>query len=520
VFAAGLIGLAAIVFGSYIANGGFYSDDWANVIRLEYDATGFWDAVNINRDILGARPLLAIGLVLPYELFGNDPTPHIALAVGLSVAMSLCFYLFLRMLGMEPVHAGALAVLVLLFPWSDSTRLWPAAGINNIAVCFYLLGATLALAGLQATGRRSWLLHAGAVLLYVLSILTYEVAAIATLLGIALYAYKAPWRMAVSRWLVDLAFVLPTLVWARHETREVRGVASWKQRLDDVPRFVDESFSLFIDALEPFGFPLWALLAGLIVFGAVRLGRGLRADTPRMRELRRWVLTAATALAAIAIAYVPILGSSLYPLKLGLENRANMFVALAIVVLIYSLCFVAGTLLLAGARRSRDFVLPFTLAASLLVGFGFLDRLNDDKRDWRDAAREQDRVLAAVEDALGTPKSGSTIYTFGHVGQVAPGVPVFSEAWDLLGAVQWKWDDPSLDAYPIVGETRFACGPSSMFPDRRNGGYVNSYYGQEHGDRYGQAYLVDVASGRVARPMNRSDCLETVPQFPVEPFYE
>ena len=514
-FAGGLVVLAAIVFGSYIANGGFYSDDWANVIRLKYDASGFWDAVDINRDILGARPLLAVGLVLPYELFGYDPTAHIALAIGLSVAVSLCFYVFLRTLGMEPVHAGALAVLALLFPWSDSTRLWATAGINNAAVCFYLLGATLALRGLQTTGRRSWLLHGGAVVLYVLSILTYEVAAIAVLLGIALYAFKAPWRMAVSRWLVDVAVVLPTLVWARHETREVRGVASWKQRLDDVPEFVDESFSLFIDALEPFGFPLWAVFAGLIVFGAVRLGRGWRED----RELRRWLLTAAAALAAIAVAYVPMLGSSLFPLKLGLENRANIFVALAFVTLIYSVSFVAGTLLLAGLRRSRELIPAFALAASLLIGAGFLDRLNEDKQDWREAAREQDRVLAAIEDALGTPKPGSTIYTFGHVGQVEPGIPVFSEAWDLLGAVQSKWDDPSLAGYPIVGDTRFACGPSSMFPDRRNGGYVNSYYGQEHGDRYGQAYLVDVASGRTARPMSKSECLETVPEFPVGAFY-
>ena len=364
------------------------------------------------------------------------------------------------------------------------------------------------------------MLHGGAVVLYVLSVLTYEVAAIAALLGIALYAYKAPLRAAVPRWIVDVAFVGATLVWARQETREARGVASWKQRLDDVPEFVDQSFSLFIDALEPFGLPLWALFLTLIVFGAVRLGSRWRESSPQMDALRRWALTAAAGLAAIVVAYIVILGSSLYPLKLGLENRANIFAALGFVTLVYSLSLAVGALVLAGIRRWSELTLPFGLAAALLIGAGYLDRLNEDKGDWREADRQQDRVLAAIEDTLGTPPPDSTIYTFGHVGQVAPGVPVFSEAWDLLGAVQTKWDDPSLAGYPIVGDTRFACGPSSMFPDRRHGGYVNSSYGPEHGEQYGQAYLVDVASGRSERIMSKSDCLDKVPQFPVEPFYE
>jgi hypothetical protein len=507
--------VAAVVFGSHVVQGGFYSDDWANVERYQYSPEPrFSNAVELNMDILGARPLLAVGLVLPYAVLGSDPAPQLALALSLSVLVCVCFYLLLRTLGMERLHAGMIVALALLFPWSDSTKLWATAGINNAAVCFYLLGAVVALHGLAAQGRRSLLLHAGAVALYVLSVLTYEVAAIAILLSGLLYAVRAPWSAVMRRWAVDVVVVGATLLWAAGETREARGVAGVRARLSDVPPFAEDAWSILRSSFEPFGLPLWVLIGAAAVAAAVLLARG----HPRA-ETRRWLLVAAASAVGVCAAYVVVLGSTLYPLKLGLENRGNVFAALPFSALIYS-GLMAAAAVLTGTLRARPVVTTtVAVAGALLVAAGYVDRVVDDKRLWRTAAERQEDVLAAVESALGVPAGGSTIYTFGHVGQVSPGVPVFSESWDLSTAVQVEWEDESLTGYPILKGTTIGCGARELVPLRAHGGYINSSLGSEHGARYGTAFVVDVASGRAERIDDRSDCLTTIPAYPLKPFY-
>jgi hypothetical protein len=521
VAAAGLLlaVVAAAVFGSHVAQGGFYSDDWANVERYQHSPEPrFSNAVELNMDILGARPLLAVELVLPYVVLGSDPAPHLALALLLSVLVCVCFYLLLRTLGMERLHAGMIAALALLFPWSDSTKLWATAGLNNTAVCFYLLGAVVALHGLAAQGRRALLLHAGAVALYVLSVLTYEVAAIAILLSGLLYAVRAPWSSVMRRWAVDVVVVGATLLWAARETREARGVAGVRARLSDVPLFAEDAWSILRSSFEPFGLPVWVLIGAAAVAAVALLARG-HPRSHTSTETRHWLLVAAASAVAVCAAYVVVLGSTLYPLKLGLENRGNVFAALPFAALIYSV-LMAGAAVLAGSLRARRVVTAtVAVAGVLLVAAGYVDRVLDDKRLWRTAAERQDDVLAAVERALGVPAGGSTIYTFGHVGQVSPGVPVFSESWDLSTAVQVEWEDDSLTGYPILQGTTIACGAREMVPFRAHGGYVNSSLGREQGARYGTAFVVDVAAGRADRIDDRSDCLTTIPAYPLEPFY-
>jgi hypothetical protein len=63
------------------------------------------------------------------------------MAIALGVATSVCFYAFLRALSIEPIHAAAIALLSLLFPWSEAARLWPTASINNLAVCASIYSA-------------------------------------------------------------------------------------------------------------------------------------------------------------------------------------------------------------------------------------------------------------------------------------------------------------------------------------------------------------------------------------------
>lgn len=145
--------------------------------------------------------------------------------------------------------------------------------------------------------------------------------------------------------------------------------------------------------------------------------------------------------------------------------------------------------------------------AAVLLALGYSPRLADDQRDWVRAAREQDRVLARLDSLLHDPPSRAGLFTVGHRVATAPGVPVFAAPWDLSGAIQLRFHDPSLTAFPMVAGSRYDCtqrgvvGRSPWTPQRQE-------------TTYGRALLLDLRRGEIARVASRSDCRAVVRRFP------
>ena len=201
--------LGAVALGPHVVHGGFYNDDWAFSTTYRYrEHPGILGAMEAF-SWMSFRPLAMVWWPLNHGLFGTDPTGHLALAAAAAVVVSAGAYLVLRMLGMARLHAGAVSGLVLLFPAGDASKLWAAAAIALPAIAAYLFGTAVALRGLRSQGRASWLIHAGAVGLYLVSVLTYEVASGAVLVSILIYRLRTGWRRAASRWIVDVAAILP-----------------------------------------------------------------------------------------------------------------------------------------------------------------------------------------------------------------------------------------------------------------------------------------------------------------------
>src|SRR4051812_49626295 len=135
-------------------------------------------------------------LVLQYEALGTHKHALIALAVLYAVTTAWALYLLLRTLGLRAREAIVPAALLLLFPWTDSTRMWNTAAFDTLAVTFYLLGLVLAIHALR---RRSRVLTAGSLALYLAACWTYEVMAIGVLASVAVYLLVAPRREALRR---------------------------------------------------------------------------------------------------------------------------------------------------------------------------------------------------------------------------------------------------------------------------------------------------------------------------------
>jgi hypothetical protein len=511
-----LVGVAA--FGSHVANGGFYNDDWSFAVAFRYAPDpGFFGAVAAF-DWYSFRPASMLYLPLLYELFGHDARLHLAWLVLMAIVMAAALYWLLRVLGMEPLHAGLIAALVLIFPASDANRLWEAASIALPGIACYLLGTVVALHGLAAHGRRALALHAGALVLYALSVMFYEIAAGAILLSVVLYRWRAAWRPALERWLADVVVIGTILITVTS--------GSWNepQPFGTVIRHAgttaDEAFVLLARMAEPYGDPSTALVTvalGVVAIAGAAVALRRSADDPLARQLRRWLGTALAGVAAVAVGYaifVPADPNAYAPLNPGEHNRVNGLAAIGFVVLIYALAMVAGTLLAQRARRWREFSVGFAIVLVLAIGWGWRLTLGDDKAAWANSADMQDAIVASVARALPEPPSGSTIYTFGAPTVAAPGVPVFAATWDLAGALRFHWDDPSLAAFPAIPGSSLNCGDGAVSLTN-----VNDAFNPQTAP-YGKAYAIDVTRSTAFPLWSRAACRSAARRLPVTTQYQ
>src|SRR5262249_48179473 len=351
-----LIVVGLIGYAGHIRNGGFVYDDWANSALYHYPSSpGFSGAVSDYWDLTSYRPVLAIYIPVVEAVFGYHMGFHLAWAFLLGVGMSVSLFFLLGALGLPRVAAGTIAVLVLLFPASDATRLWAVSSAASLAIILYCLGALLALRGLRGPGR-GWLAHAGAVALYALSILTYEIAAGPILLSVLVYRRVAPWRRAAYMWLVDLVVVVPILLLVT--SKNGRGKLTFSQELHHVRTIADQGLTVLANAAAPIGSPkrdlVLAVIVARIACSAI-VWRLLPQLDPARAELKRWLIVVPFAVLATALGWLIFIPADPYysPLTLGVGNRTNALAAVGIVTLVYALAAMVGTLAFRGLPRWR-----------------------------------------------------------------------------------------------------------------------------------------------------------------------
>ena len=282
-----------------------------------------------------------------------------------------------------------IALLSLAFPWSSSTKLWATASINNVAVILWILGVLLALRSLRAHGRRAYALHVGAVLLYLLSFLTYEAVAVVAFLSGALYLGRTTRRRALAFWSVDVVVLLGALAYDWVATSQARGVPSLSARIDDLSKIAREAGSLVARSLYPgadsraFRGVLLLAIAAVVLVALRR-----RADP----EIRTW-LKAITVGAVISTAALSAFaGSGLFPLATGVGNRGNMLAALGLALIVYAVIRL-GVFLVLPHRPHIAATLSLLVGLALLAWYAQIVR--HEAKLWDLAAERQERSWRA-----------------------------------------------------------------------------------------------------------------------------
>jgi hypothetical protein len=521
--AAGLVLLTAAVYGSHAIEGGFLSDDWAIQSEVPDDGS-FFDAVDglTDQRNMTNRPLMLGYMALTHSVFGAHMGFHLALAAGLAALMAWSVYLVVRLLEIERFHAGAIAVLVLVFPAADAPRLWAAAAAGQLTVAFFLLGLALALIAFRTPGRRGLVLHGASVTLYLASILLHESTLLAIGAAVLVYIPVTGLRRAVTRWLTDvactsLAVLLVTLsssAWPRQ---------SFDGQVDHARTIFDEGWTLLGSVVLPLGdaprllilIPLVLLpLAGVLVATRVR-----RAE-PARRRLLLWSAVVAGGFVVVAAGYLIYVPAISYytPAATGIANRMNTLASVGFVLIAYGSLILLASLAFRSFRRNAALVVAVGAAGATVLGVGYLDRIADDSRRFERAYSIGAEVLGAMQQAVPEPPRGATIYSAGQPIEVEPGFPVFGNTWDLTGAARVRWNDDTLTALPYFPGTTMGCRPDGVQP-------VNPRYGGSEGGSadyraaYGKVVLFHFPSRRAEVLRSREQCEAAASWFQAGPEY-
>lgn len=510
-----------MLLGDHLLHGGLYTDDWPlAAIQHQSGTWGLFDNLaSANHD----RPLAALYQSLTTTLSGTNPHLHALWGMLTLLAGTSTVYLLLCVISLRARDALAIALLFMVFPFADSSWLWYAASHSYLAIALAALGGVLALGGLRREGRTAVAYHGGALVLFVASILIYQVAAVLICMSVLAYLPCVGHRRAIALWTTDVCVVVLALGLPRLITGSAGAISDpiipLAEQLHHARLMVDQGLTLLTAVLVPFGSPhrnvVLPITLVITCVGAF-LARRSRTNPGLRDELRRWLLVMAgggLVVAAAYVVYVPAPTNLYQPLAKGLENRVNVLASLGYAIIVYSLAMVLATSVVQPFRRSYAWASVSGLVIVAVVFVGYAHRTRQDITAWNRAGSIQRQEIGELRTA-GRPAGRTTIYAFGGVGATAPGVFALRVTWDLNSAVQLLWNDATLHAYPIFTGTQMTCTATQVVP-----------IGPPNGDGvaqaadYPQAVFYDFRSGRQLQIVNAAMCARAVASFvpgPVE----
>lgn len=501
--------VAVLVFHSYLLHGGLFFDDWADTALQHFHGTTGFLRLLLNNN--HERPLEGLYLAVTTAVTGANPQLH---AVWTSVAHVVCVVLVvcaLRGLGMTRPAAAAVGLLVMVFPLSDSIIFWYTASQVSVAVALAAAGVLVALSALRRD--RAFLWHAAAAALFMASVLTYQVAAVAIVLMLPVYWSRTDHRCALRLWLKDIAAVgaasvLPALVTGSRGAGAQPLVLSAHAVLHHISLMITQGATVLTIALVPLGSAHRALvISGAAIIGLVGLYHASRGSGVRRDRARTWLRWALAGTALLITAYAGYVATDLFyvPLSPGQGNRVNALAGVATCLICISVAMLLANSLTPARFERWTPALALALVIPTLIGY--IHRVKHDAHLWAMAADIQSHELAVLR-GLGRPNTGTTGFVGGGVSESAPGIYALGIPADLNYSVQLMWNDPGIHTWPILTEVPIACTRESVTPERYLYGYS-----PEQIARY-PVTLTDLRTRKSVVVRRRPGCLRTIAAIP------
>jgi hypothetical protein len=352
--------------------------------------------------------------------------------------------------------------------------------------------------------------------LFAVSMLTYEAAAALIPLSGLVYLAAHSWRVVRRFAVVDFLFGLGLVAVTYHLHSHGRQRPGISVALRDLPATLHQLVGVGTRAVDPFTGSTGVVVAVLLVAVLVRLGQ-LYRQSEFPTAIRRSGLAIAGAALAAVVAVLPFAGSGGHPLDPGINNRGNILVALPIVV---------GVVALANAisfTAMKQQLARRALAACLLVviATSYAIHVRADASRWDAATAIQHRVLRITSRLFPHPPPQSATFVVGYPAMTAPGVPTFSQIWDLGPALSLHYDQP-VGGYPMFAGARLDCMAGGVYPISPPGPYDALHGGEGSPLRvtYRRAFLIDAAGHGLYRLKSRFRCQRIARELRPGPFID
>lgn len=441
---------------------GFYYDDWSMISAMSDAPGNGWSArFEACRAIdTGGRAGGCLYHTTVILALGDHPAAYHVWSIALLITCALLLYALLRRCRLGFWPALLVALLFVIYPGSDSTRLWPVGVAAQYVLALYLGALLLGIEGVRRAGGRgrglAW--HAASIGLLVLLLFTYEL--VAALMAVSalfyLLAVADRRRAAIARGAVDLAIALAfavfrLLITPVPESGRLAQARTTDELLTRVETILRGAWGSFRPLFLPGTAAVIAISVGSIVWlAAVAHDRGV------LHASRRWLLAAVAAACFAVISVLPFVpANDLYvPDSSSLFNRLNLAAAPGYCVLFVALCGLLWTALAHWLPRTVATAMVAVLVIGVASGQVSTERKSQEawatSWDVQTAALDKLRTLAPRLDPA------ASVMSFGHPIWERGFIPVFSASWDLRGAIdQTTAIDPPA-ALPFLAEATCA----------------------------------------------------------------
>ena len=497
---AAILAAAAALWVPYAIRAQFLYDDWWGVSDAAFGRAGIsWQR------LAGYRPGgLVLSLLGLDGVLGTDPRRRYLFLCACAGVAAVMLYVTLRQFHAHRAAAGLAALLLLAFPRADSLHLWSGTAGTDLATAITLGGTCAGLRWAESAGR-AWTWLPLCALMTAWGVSMYEPIAALALMPVALVALAWQRRRVLLVALCQLAAGLGILLEERvrvgpstdgtfrpaqdYPSRALALMASGWQNV--ISRLFAETGSAALVAAALAG------AAGAAAVVVLRRRRAGRESAPLNRVATGIAGTTALLVGAALLSWLVFVPANPWydPVRVGVGDRVN---AVAAVFLSSALALLAGgvTALPVRATALRAVSCGAGLALAALTTITFVGAARDHARVYQDASARRDHLLAVLRAGLPQPGSNDVIL-LGDVNMFDGPlwVPVFAAQYDINGAVQLAYGNPSLRGELVDGSQR--CLGDGVLIDSRRVPFT-------------AVHVLEGDADQVASPTDRASCMASL----------